>query len=165
MKLIRKLLASMLVLISIISISITSVASEDWQSLLGTIVDGSMLTNETESTGVAREEGISRGYYLSNGSSYISDRGNNVVYISGSTTCYRTADELRVDVHLQRLVNGNWVTVTYDYHSEYNTYYAHNGFYVTVTPGYFYRTVTNHVAIKGDTVESITSRTDGLYIG
>ncbi len=164
MKLIKKLLASVLVIISIMSVSMTSLAAEEWKDLLGTVVDGSTLTDNKESTGVAREEGSSRGYYLSNGSSYISDKGNNVVYISGSTIGYRTADELRVDVHLQRLVNGNWETVAYDYHSEYNTYYAYNGFYITVTPGYFYRTVTNHVAIKGDTVESLTTRTDGLYI-
>ena len=163
MKLVKKFLIPIFMLISIMSINITTVAEEDWQTLLGTVIDGSVLTNQMESTGRARDV-AQRGYYLSDGSSFISNKGSNVVYISGSTVCYRTADELRVDVHLQRLVNGNWETVAYDYHSEYNTYYAYNGFYITVTPGYFYRTVTNHVAIKGDTVESITSRTDGLYI-
>lgn len=164
MKFIKKFLASILVMISIMNISMTSLAAEEWQDLLGTVVDGSVLTNGVESTGMARSEDISRGYYLSNGTSYISNKGNNVVYISGSTTCYRTADEVRVDVYLQRLVNGTWQTVAYDYYSAYDTYYAHNGFYITVTPGYFYRTFTAHVVIKGDTVENLTSKTDGLYI-
>ena len=164
MKSLKKFGALILAIFTVMSFSITAAAQEDWESMLGTVVDGSVLINGTESTGTAREE-ITRGYYLSNGSSYISDQDNNIVYVSGSTTCYRTADELRVDVYLQKLVNGTWVTESYQYHSEYNTYYAHNGFYVLVEPGYFYRTVTSHVAIKGDTVENLTSRTDGLYIG
>ncbi len=163
MKLIKKFFACLLILTSIMSLGITVSAEEDWERLLGTVVDGSVLTNESESTGTAREA-ISRGYYLSNGSSYISNEGNNIVYVSGTTTCHRTADEIRTDVFLQRLVNGNWITVAYHHQTDYNTYYSHNGFEVVVTHGYFYRTVTNHVAIKGDTVENLSSETDGLYI-
>ena len=162
MKLIKKCLVFILTLVSIMSCSINVIAEENWESLLGTVVDGSVLTNEQESTGEALKE--LRGYYLSNGSSYIADQGNGTVYISGSTSCHRTADELRVDVYLQRLVGNDWELVTYQYYSEYNTYYAHNGFYIAVAPGYFYRTVTNHTAIKGDTVEYLTSKTDWLYI-
>lgn len=163
MKTARKFLVLVISLIASISFSITAAAQEDWKDLLGTIVDGSVLTDNKESTGTVRED-ITKGQYLSDGSSYISDEGNNIVYISGTTYCHRTAEELRADVYLQRLVNGTWVTVTSQYHSEFNTYYAHNGFDILVKPGYYYRTVTNHVAIKGDTVESMTSRTDGLYI-
>ncbi len=163
MKSVKKFLAIMLSLISILSFSITASAEENWQDLLGTVVDGSVLTNAKDSTGYAREE-ITRGYYLSDGSSYIEDKGNGLIYISGSTSCYRTAEELRADVYLQRLEDGTWVTVTSQYHSEYNTYYAHNGFYITVKPGYYYRTVTSHVAIKGEVFETLTSKTDGLYI-
>lgn len=164
MKTIKKVLVLFISLVAMISFSITALAEESWRELLGTTVDGSVLTDKNESTGTARQK-IERGYYLSDGSSYISDEGNNVVYISGSTYCHRTAEELRADVYLQRLVNGNWVTVTYQHYSKYNTYYAHNGFDILVKPGYFYRTVTNHVAINGDIVENLTSRTDGLYIG
>lgn len=163
MKSLKRFLALILALISVISFNITAMAEENWQSLLGTVVDGSILIDGTESTGVARD-GITRGYYLSDGSSYIGDKGNNVVYVCGTTYCFRTADEVRADVYLQRLVNGTWQTVAYQHYSEYNSYYANNGFFITVTPGYFYRTLTSHVTIKGDTVESITSRTDGLYI-
>lgn len=163
MKTIKRFLATILMVISVFSFGMTCTAEESWELLLGNVVDGSILTNEQESSGEAIK--IARGYYLSDGSSYISDQGNNMVYISGSTSCYRTADELRANVYLERLVDGEWKTVTYQYHSEYNTYYTHNGFYVLVAPGYFYRTVTNHVAIKGDTVEYLTSQTDGLYIG
>lgn len=165
MKTARKFLVLVISLIASISFSITAAAQEeDWKDLLGTIVDGSVLTDNKESTGTVRED-ITKGQYLSDGSSYISDEGNNIVYISGTTYCHRTAEELRADVYLQRLENGTWVTVTYQHYSAYNTYYAHNGFDILVKPGYYYRTVTNHVAIKGDTVESMTSRTDGLYIG
>ena len=145
------------------SFGITVSAEEEWKDLLGTVVDGSVLTDEMESTGTAREE-ISRGYYLSNGSSYILNEGNNLVYVSGSTICYRTADEVRTDVFLQKLVNGNWITIAYRYQTDYNTYYTNNGFETVVDHGYFYRTVTNHVVIKGNTTEKLTSETDGLYI-
>ena len=162
MKLIKKICVSILMLISVMCFSVNTIAQENWESLLGTVIDGSVLTDEQESTGMALKE--LRGYYLSDGSSYISDEGNGIIYISGSTSCHRTADELRADVYLQRLVGNGWETVTYQYYSEYNTYYAHNGFYIAVAPGYFYRTVTNHTAIKGDTVEYLTSKTDWFYI-
>lgn len=161
MKSLKKFLSLTIILASMMTLNVS--AEEDWRSLLGTVVDGSTLTDDQESTGEALPK--ARGYYLSDGSSYISDEGNNTIYISGSTSCHRTADELRADVYLQRLVNGNWETVTYQYHSEYNTYYAHNGFYILVTPGYYYRTLTSHVAIKGDTIEALSSATSGLYIG
>lgn len=164
MKSAKKFLAIILSLITILSFGATASAEENWKDLLGTVVDGSVLTDADKSTGYAREE-AARGYYLADGTSYIEDKGNGLIYISGSTSCYRTAEEVRTDVYLQKLVNGTWVTVTYQYDSEYNTYYGHNGFYITVTPGYYYRTMTNHIAIKGDAFESMTSRTDGLYIG
>lgn len=162
MKIIKRVCTLILSFMMSISLSNTVMAEENWESLLGTVVDGSVLTNEQEATADALK--VLRGYYLSDGSSYISNQGNNIVYISGSTSCHRTADELRVNVYLERLVNGDYETVTYQYHSEYNTYYAHNGFYITVAPGYFYRTVTSHVAIAGDTVEYLTSKTDWLYV-
>lgn len=163
MKSVKKFLAIMLSLISILSFNINVSAEENWQDLLGTVVDGSVLTDAKDSTGYAREK-ITRGYYLSDGSSYIEDKGNGLIYIAGSTSCYRTAEEVEANVYLQKLVNGNWTTVTYQKHCEYDTYYAHNGFYIKVTPGYFYRTLTVHSATTGDTVESLTSITDGLYI-
>lgn len=160
MRSIKKILIVMLTLMCVMNFNVY--AQENENSLVGTIVDGSILTNENESTGSAIK--VLRGYYLSDGSSYISDQGNGTVYISGSTSCYRTAEELRADVYLQRLVGNDWETVTYQHHSEYNTYYAHNGFYIAVARGYYYRTLTNHTAICGDTVEYLTSRTDWLYV-
>lgn len=163
MKSMKKFLAVILSLMSILSFSISASAEENWQDLLGTVVDGSVLMNAKDSTGYARDQ-MARGYYLSDGSSYIEDKGNGLIYIAGSTYCHRTADEVEANVYLQRLVNGSWATVTYQYHSEYNTYYAHNGFYITVKPGYYYRTATAHVVSKGDTIETLVSKTDGLYI-
>lgn len=163
MKSVKKFLAIILSLITMLSFGVTASAEENWKDLLGTVVDGSVLTDADKSTGYTREE-VTRGYYLADGSSYIEDVGNGLVYISGSTSCYRTAEEVEANVYLQKLVNGNWTTVTYQKHCEYNTYYAHNGFYIKVTPGYFYRTLTVHSATTGDTVESLTSITDGLYI-
>lgn len=163
MKSVKKFLVVILSLMNILSFSTSASAEENWQNLLETVVDGSVLTDAKDSTGYAREQ-MARGYYLSDGSSYIRNEGNGIIYIAGSTSCYRTADEVEANVYLQRLVDGSWATVTYQYHSEYNTYYAHNGFYIKVKPGYYYRTVTAHVVSKGDTIETLTSRTDGLYI-
>ena len=162
MKKVKKILAVMLTFISIMALNIMANAEENWQDLLGTVVDGSTLTEAEESTGEALK--ILRGNYISDGSSYISNEGNGVVYISGSTNCRKTSDEVRVDLYLQRLVDGDWQNVTCQYHVEYNTNYAHNGFYIAVARGYYYRTLTNHTVICGDTVEYLTSRTDWLYV-
>lgn len=105
------------------------------------------------------------GVYLSYGTAGLSDLGGGRVNFYGDTVCQRLSDTVKVDLYLQRLVGGNWITFTTRYCTTYNTYSASNGDYVTVPKGYYYRVKGVHTATKGNVTESTTSYTDGAYIG
>lgn len=130
---------------------------------LGTCIDGSVLTNKQEVIGSTQSN--ARGVYLSAGSARLTNNGGGVVNVSGTTTCYKTCDEVRVTLHLQRLANGKWTTVTtLGPKSAYNTHSVSRSGNVSVVGGYYYRISGSHTAIKGSTVETTSSTTDGLWI-
>ena len=142
-------------------IGTASVRAADEQ--LGLTIEGSLLTEKLEVSADTRTG--ARGTYLSYGSATLTNKGNHVVNVFGSTTCYKTSDQVKVTLHLQRLVKGTWSTVTtLDTKIAYNDHYVSNSRNVTVTGGYYYRIFGNHVAIKGNTVESTTSATDGMWV-
>lgn len=129
------------------------------------VVDGSKLTNDQEVSGSTLANAGARGTYLGTGSAKLSNNGNHVLNVWGNTTCNRTCDQVKVTLHLQRLVNGTWTTVmTLDTKIAYNTNYVSNSKNVTVTGGYYYRISGTHVAIKGSTTESTYSSTDGMWV-
>lgn len=144
--------------LSIVSLTVTAADEE-----IGSCIDGSVLTTAQEVTGNTNR--TARGVYLSTGSARLTNNGGGVVNVWGSTTCYKTSDEVKVTLHLQRLVNGKWSTVTtLDTKVAYNTNYVSNSRNVTVTGGYYYRISGTHIAIKGKTVETTTSVTDGMWV-
>lgn len=127
------------------------------------LVDGSALTKLSEVKSDTRTN--ARGVYLSYGSARLTDQGNHTVNVWGSTTCYKTSDQVKVTLYLQRLVGGNWSTVTtLSTKIAYNDYYVSNSRNVTVTGGYYYRIKGTHTAIKGSTTETTTSVTDGMWV-
>mgnify|MGYP004558037351 CR=1 FL=1 len=130
---------------------------------LGMIIDGSVLTNQSEVSGSTLSN--ARGTYLAYGNATLTDKGSHVVNVSGFTSCYKTCNEVRVTLRLQRLANGTWTTVTtLGPKSAYNDHYVSRSGNVTVTGGYYYRISGSHTAIKGSTVETTSSSTDGLWI-
>lgn len=132
---------------------------------IGMCIDGSVLTEEQEVTGSTRSNANERGVYLSTGNARLSNNGGGVLNVWGSTTCYKTSDQVKVTLHLQRLVKGTWTTVTtLDTKVAYNTNYVSNSRNVTVTGGYYYRISGSHVAVKGKTTESTYSSTDGMWV-
>ena len=140
--------------------SITVVAADDQ---LGTIVDGSLLTNGTEVKGIAQP--IARGTYLGMGWGVLTINSGRNVNVSGTTTCNRTSDEVKVTLHLQRLKNGSWGTVqTLGTVVAYNTHIVSASKNYNVDGGYYYRVSGTHTAIKGKTVETLTSHSDALWI-
>lgn len=131
---------------------------------LGTVVDGSLLTCETEVEGYSRNA-IERGTYLANGSGRLTIKGTRYVNMFGDTTCNRTSDEVKVTLHLQRLSGNTWVTVyTLGPKTAKNAYYVSNSKNYTITGGYYYRVSGSHSAKKGSTTEATASYTDGLWI-
>jgi hypothetical protein len=131
--------------------------------LLGTVVDGSVLTDQLEAESIIYP--LMRGSYLSSGSGHILIAGTGSVKITGSTSAYQTVDEVSVTLHLQQLKNGNWVHVTtLGPKKAYNASYVSNSRTYSVTRGYYYRVTGTHVAIKDDVAEALSSYTDGVYV-
>ena len=150
-----------LLLICCFLMSTLQVAAAD--ELLGTVVDGSVLTNdiEAEDTVYPRQ----RGSYISSGSGRVTIAGPGSVTVSGSTTAYQNVDEIKVTLYLQRLVNGNWVHVaTLGPKTKYNTNYVSNSKTYSVSHGYYYRVTGGHTVIEGSKSEALTSATNGVWV-
>ena len=130
---------------------------------MGEIIDGSRLINDSESSGAVG--GNTRGTYLGSGSSHITDCGNGLVYVSGTTDCNRKSSSVSVTVQLERLENGSWHYVTDRSFSDSNTTSVSGSFYISVKKGYYYRVCGQHTASANGVTESTTSQTDGIWIG
>lgn len=140
--------------------SITVTAADDQ---LGTIVDGSLLTEGTEVEGVVQP--IVRGTYLGMGWGFLTVNSGRNVNVSGTTSCNRTSDEVKVTIHLQQLSGGSWHTIrTVGPTVAYNTNFVSTSRDYDVAGGYYYRVSGTHTAIKGKTVETTASYSDGLWI-
>lgn len=147
-------------LICMIMSSITVAAADE---RLGTVVDGSLLTDGTEATG--NTQTLARGTYLSYGTGTLNITGTRSVNVSGSTSCYKTCDKVKVTLYLERLVGDKWVNVsTVPTKTAYNVSYVSNSKAYSVTGGYYYRVQGSHVAIKGSTSEATASYTDGVWV-
>lgn len=140
--------------------SISAMAADE---RLGTVVDGSLLIEGSEAEGIVQP--VARGTYLSSGNGKLTVTSGRNVNVSGSTTCLRTSDQVKVTLHLQRLVGDTWVTEQIlGPKVAYNTYYVSNSRNYSVSGGYYYRVKGSHTAIKGDTTETTVSYTNGLWI-
>lgn len=160
MKRILKTILSMFIVCCFIVSTLHVSATEE---LLGTVVDGSVLTDGTEAESIVYPR--QRGSYLSSGSAHITIAGTGSVTITGSTTAYQNVDQIKVTLYLQRLESGSWVTIaTLGPRTKYNTNYVSNSKTYSVTRGYYYRVTGGHTAIEGSTTESLVSSTDGIKV-
>ena len=140
----------------------------------GQIIDGTLLTSESEATDeqplvpenpFEEEEGISTyRTYLSSGTAHISNQGNGTIYMMGETFCNKICDSVQVNIYLDKLENGNWWTIKTQHYTAYDDHYASNGLLVSVEKGYYYRVRGVHVAKKGSVTESTSTCTSGIYI-
>lgn len=130
---------------------------------LGTVVDGSLLTEQTEVEAIGYP--LARGAFLSSGFGGLTINGSRSVRVSGGTDAYQYVDEIKVTLLLQRLVGSQWVTVnTLGPKTAYNAYTVSNAKTYSVSGGYYYRVVGTHVAIEGSTNEAIGSCSDGVWV-
>jgi len=162
-----------IILLSIITILVVgSLTAGAAGPMDGQIVDGTLLTSISEVSderelvpGGIIEDGITPyGDYLSRGIVYLGDEGSGLVWMSGETICYETSEVVRVNLYLDRLVNGSWSTYKTHYSTQENTYYANVGLYMAVPKGYYYRLRGYHSAWKNGVLENITTGTSGMYI-
>lgn len=156
----KRMCFSLWFLVCFIFCSSIAFAADD---LVGTVIDGSILTDDTESEGIGYSR--ARGIYLNYGTAHITYQGGGAIYISGSTVCHRISQKVTLGLYLEKLVNGNWYTqYILGPVSSYNTYSISNSHVYYVEKGYYYRVRGAHYAYNGST-EGTTSYTNGIYAG
>ncbi len=132
-------------------------------NLLGTVVDGSLLTDEDSAEVTVYPK--ARGSLLSYGAGGITIAGKRLVSLSGSTAAYRKVEKVKVAIYLQRLKDGRWVHVlTMGPTIKYNTNIVSSTGTYSVTGGYYYRVYGAHAVINGNTSESTPSFSDGIWV-
>ena len=161
MKLKSLLFCAMLVL----TLAVNSVnVQADALDYLGTTIDGSVLTNDTESIG--NYQSVARSTYLHQGFVRITNNGNGYIGIFGGTECNVTCSTVKLNIYLERSSGPEdfysykkWENV------DYNTSSLYLNQQVKVEKGYYYRLRGYHSCTKNGVLENGASRTDGIYIG
>lgn len=122
---------------------------------------GTPIETVTDSTA---QNNLLRANQLCNGTVQLSHHGNGLLYISGTTNCYRTCPSVKLGIFLERKVDGVWRTVDKWYYEDTNTYRSNHGFYYTVKKGYYYRLKGAHSAAYNGNTESANTCTSGIYV-
>lgn len=152
-----------LMLLFVVCMMVSSISAQAADERLGTIVDGSLLTDETE---VELHPILStKGTYLTSGSGKLTILDTRYVNAFGRTSCHRTCDEVKVTIHLQRLVGNTWSTIAIaGPTTAYNTDHVTRSQDYRLVGGSYYRISCSHTAIKGDTAETVTSASSGIWV-
>lgn len=131
---------------------------------LGNIVDGSVLTNENEAEDTQQTR--LRNSYLYQGFVKITNNGNGVVGIGGSTSCFVTCDVVKLNLYLERSKGdsnfSSYKSFTYTVKNDSSLTRSLN---YAVEKGYYYRLRGYHYASKNGKAENLISATNGIYIG
>ncbi len=131
---------------------------------LGSVVDGSVLTDANEAEDFQQTR--LRNSYLYNGFIKITNNGNGVVGIGGSTSCYVTCDVVKLNLYLERSKGdsnfSSYKSFTYTVENDNSLTRSRN---YAVEKGYYYRLRGYHYASKDGKAENLISRTNGIYIG
>ena len=121
-------------------------------------IDGSYLTNETESEGLGNIS--TRGEYYRSGSSTIAKTGTGKIAAGGTTVAQKVVANVSVTVRVERLVNGTWQVYTSWSATRYNAAMASTSKALSVPTGYYYRTHSFHSANS----DSSSSVSNGIWI-
>ena len=151
-----------MMLVLAMSLNVVNVEA-DALDYLGDTIDGSVLTNDLESSGdyqsVART-------YLHQGFVRITNNGNGYVGISAGTECNVTCNTVKLNVYLERSKgDGNFYSYEKWGKVDYNTESLYMGTQVKVEKGYYYRLRGYHSCTKNGVTENGGSSTNGIYIG
>lgn len=130
---------------------------------VGTVVDGSILTDQKE----AKDEtfAVGKGTDFYRGGSQISAVDNNTVNIYGFTFANHTCESLDVYLYLEQYKNGSWSTYGIYQYTDYNVSTMSRSRNVDVEPGYYYRVRGYHRTYNDGRQESASTMTDGIPIG
>lgn len=131
---------------------------------LGEIVDGSVLTNDMEAEDYQQIR--LKNSYLYDGFIKITNNGNGIVGIGGSTNCFVTCDVVKLNLYLERSKgDSNFSSYKSFTYTAYNTNALGKSLNYAVEKGYYYRLRGYHYASKNGKAENLGSRTNGIYIG
>lgn len=124
------------------------------------VLDGSRLTCEKESTGVAGS--MTRGLDLQAGYSKLRDMEDGTIYAGGSTIAEHEVEKVKVAVMVERAKNADddWHSVDSWQKENKNALSVSTSKKLEVEPGWYYRVRCIHSA--GNDMSS--SYTNGLYI-
>lgn len=130
---------------------------------LGTVVDGSLLTDLLEVKADSRD--LLRGNYLSYGTSGLVNHEDGTVTAGGSTVAHVVCDKVYLTLTLQQKVGDDW----YDYRTWKRTKTEASSlskeYTVEVPSGFFYRVQGVHlVEENGDNSESQVTLTNGVWV-
>lgn len=154
-RVISVLFAALLVAGLTITTELQSKANES-----GPQIDGSYLTWESESTGIAGA--MTRGVDLQIGYSKIRELGPELIYVGGTTIAQHDVESVQVSVMVERIKDedGEWEFVDSWHKENKNTYSVSTSRRMEVEGDWYYRVRCIHSA--GNDMSS--SYTDGLYI-
>lgn len=154
-RLISVLFAAMLVAGLIITTELQSKANES-----GPQIDGSYLTWESESTGIAGA--MTRGADLQIGYSKIREMGPELLYAGGTTIAQHDVESVQVSVVVERAKNAedSWHYVDSWHKENKNTNSVSTSRRMEVEGDWYYRVLCTHSA--GNDMSS--SYTNGIYI-
>ena len=160
MRKLKQMVVGMLLVTCLVLTSFPVYAADE---LFGTVVGGSLLTDEDSAEVTVYPK--ARGSLLSYGTGGITIAGKRLVRISGSTAAYKKVEQIKVAILLQRLKSGSWVHVlTMGPTIKYNTNIVSNTGMYSVTGGYYYRVYGAHAIINGSTSEATPSYSNGVWV-
>ena len=152
-----------MMLVLAMSLNVVNVEA-DALDYLGDTIDGSVLTNDLESSG--DYQSVARSTYLHQGFVRITNNGNGYVGISAGTECNVTCNTVKLNVYLERSKgDGNFYSYEKWGKVDYNTESLYMGTQVKVEKGYYYRLRGYHSCTKNGVTENGGSSTNGIYIG
>lgn len=120
----------------------------------------------TESYVEDTEYSVQRASLLSYGNSRLKKLSSNSVSVYGVTQCHRLCDDVYLSLYLERKVDGYYSTYkSWDYSTTDATSLS-KSLVVSVPSGYYYRVRAYHaVSDSGSSKESISTLTEGIYVG
>ena len=149
----------------VLTLAVNSVnVQADALDYLGNTIDGSVLTNETESIG--NYQSVARSTYLHQGFVRITNNGNGYIGIGGGTECNVTCGTVKLNIYLERSTgSGSFYSYKKWENVDYNTDSLFMSKEIEVEKGYYYRLRGYHSCTKSGVTENGGSSTNGIYIG
>lgn len=165
MKKVMNLKSLLFCVMLVLTLAVNTVSVQaDALDYLGNTIDGSVLTNETESIG--NYQSVARSTYLHQGFVRITNNGNGYIGIGGGTECNVTCGTVKLNIYLERSTgSGSFYSYKKWENVDYNTDSLFMSKEIKVEKGYYYRLRGYHSCTKSGVTENGGSSTNGIYIG